>query len=365
MLRANDEVRDVFVDAPVKPIILDKGKYDLTTLWTILRLIRREKIHVMHLHCYAASIFGRLASMLSGVPAVIHDYDTAVYFPYPRYLWAADRLLAPFTRRAAAASPMVRDYFVKRRAVPSDKVSLLLHAIPQEKFRQIPQQKIDAARQRLNIDKNARVLGTVTKLGPERGNKYFLRAAAEVIKQLPNTIFTIVYKSTIYHRRPDSTYVDLSRSESENRIEDLDDTIRELGIANNVRLVEISDDVDELIANFDVFVAPFLSQRFSSVNLLEAMAQAKPVIATNIGESAEIIVNGRNGYLVPVDDENKFAQQLCQILSEPGKLERLGRGAASTAAQHSVDAFVQTLETWYAGLAGKDQAQTPKPVEIE
>lgn len=61
----------------------------------------------MHLNCYAAFIFGRLASMLSGVPAVIHDYDTAVYFPYPRYLWAADHLLAPFTRRATAASPMV------------------------------------------------------------------------------------------------------------------------------------------------------------------------------------------------------------------------------------------------------------------
>ena len=71
-----------------------------TTLATCLRLRRKERIQLRHLHSYAASTLGRLAGLLTGVPTVIHDYDTEVYFPYPSYLSLADRLLAPVTRRA-------------------------------------------------------------------------------------------------------------------------------------------------------------------------------------------------------------------------------------------------------------------------
>jgi hypothetical protein len=108
MLRASETIRHVFAKSSVPVRILDKGKFDPTTLWTFLRLIKEENIHVMHLHCYGASTFGRLAGMLTGVPSIIHDYDTEVYFPYPWYLGLTDRLLAPRTRAAIAASPMVR-----------------------------------------------------------------------------------------------------------------------------------------------------------------------------------------------------------------------------------------------------------------
>src|ERR1041384_6787221 len=105
LLRATEEIRRVFRDSPVPVRVLDKGKFDPATLWTFLRLIRENDIHVMHLHCYGASTFGRLASALTGVPAVIHDYDTEVYFPYPWYLRLADRALASRTDRAIAPSP--------------------------------------------------------------------------------------------------------------------------------------------------------------------------------------------------------------------------------------------------------------------
>src|SRR6185295_14838724 len=55
LLRASDEIRSLFQASPVPVRILDKGKYDPTTLVTFLRLIRRERIDVMHLHCYGAS----------------------------------------------------------------------------------------------------------------------------------------------------------------------------------------------------------------------------------------------------------------------------------------------------------------------
>lgn len=350
LLRASDEVRELFKNAEAPIRILDKGKFDPSTVSTILRLIRDEDIHVMHLHCYGAATFGRLAGLISGVPCIIHDYDTAVYFPYPWYLWLADRLLSPLTRRAIAASPMVRDYFIERRGVPSSKIMTAFHAVPAEKYAPVSPDQVIAARSALGIDPSAAVIGTVTKLGPQRGNKYLLEAAARVLDSRPDAMFVINYKPTIYHRAPDARYVDPLAADQEDRISDLEAKATELGIQDSVRFVEEEDDVAAVMRAFDLFVAPFLSARFSSVNLLEAMAMGKPVIASDLGEQKEIIEGGDGGFLVKPGDVGGLAERILNVVSDAEGRGRLGRAARKTAEHHSVDAYVRRLESLYQEL---------------
>jgi len=78
-------------------------------------------------------------------------------------------------------------------------------------------------------------------------------------------------------------------------------------------------------------VAPFQTERFSSVSLLEAMAQGKPLIATNIGEQQEIVQDGTNGYLVSMDDSGELPDRIVGLLSNPGKLQQFSSAARSTA----------------------------------
>ncbi|MCH9009412.1 MAG: glycosyltransferase [Chloroflexi bacterium] len=353
LLRADEEIEEVFKNSPVPVRIMNKGKFDVTTLWAILRLIRTEKIDVMHLHCYGASLFGRIASLITGVPAIIHDYDTAIYFPYPPYLWLADRLLKSSTRRAIAASPMVKDYFVNRRAIDPDKITLAYHAIPMEKFTPAPDAEIARVKGELGIGENEKVIGTVTKLGPERGNKMLLRAAAKTLDRLSNARFVVIYKPTIFHRRPSGRYVDFDGAESESELSELEAYAAELGIADRLMFVIEPDDLEPYIGAFDIFVAPYLNQRFSSVNLLEAMAVGKPVIATSIGEQRDIIRSGVNGYLVPVHDEQAMADRIVQLASNDGELERLGKQAAIDAENYSVNGYVRMLQEWYEELSAK------------
>lgn len=351
MLRASDEIRELFRDSPVPVRILDKGKHDPTTLWTFLRLIRKENIHVMHLHCYGASIFGRLAGLMTGVPCILHDYDTAIYFPYPPYLWAADKMLSSMTRRAVAASPMVQDYFVNRRQIDAEKVTLAFHAIPSERFVLPTRDSVDHAREVLGVPEGARVIGTTTKLGPQRGNLYLLRAAARVLRAMQDAVFVVLYSPTVFHRRPDQSYVDTSSAESESSIEELEREAAALGIKDSVRFVRADGDTGRLMAAFDVFVAPFLHQRFSSVQLLEAMAIGKPVVATGLGEQSEIIAHGINGNLVPPGDEDALAEGIVDIFSDKSRLASMRRQARATAEGYSVDGYARTLEGWYEELA--------------
>jgi glycosyltransferase involved in cell wall biosynthesis len=351
MLRADETIRNVFAKSPVPVRILEKGKLAPTTLWTFLRLIKEEHIHVMHLHCYGASTFGRLAGLLTGVPSIIHDYDTEVYFPYPAYLGIADRVLAPLTRGAIATSPMVREFLMRKRKITSGRIQMLLHAIPPEKYAPVPPGRLRRVRERIGAGEHVRLIGTPTKLGPQRGNEYLLQAAAQVLNAFPHALFVLLYKPTHFHRLPNRQYVPVADAETASQVSELEALAGRLRLGSKIRLLEWPEDIDELIAACDLIVAPFLSERFSSVNLLEAMALGKSIIATDLGEQREIIRNGINGYLVSPGNVRELAERIVHVLTHPGELDRMGRHARATAERYSVDAYVQRLQQLYAQVA--------------
>jgi glycosyltransferase involved in cell wall biosynthesis len=356
MLRAGETIREVFAHSPVPVKILDKGRFDPTTLWTFLRLIREENIHVMHLHCYGASTFGRLASLITGVPAIIHDYDTEVYFPYPWYLRAADRLLAPTTPSAIAASPMVRDFLMRKRKIGRERIRMMFHAVPAEKYAPVSRERVQAIKGLLAINGRTKIVGTLTKLGPQRGNEYVLAAAAAALKVFPELLFLILYKPTYFHRLPNQSYVPVSGADIQGKAMGLEGLAETLGIRGNVRFMESPDNVDEWISACDLIVAPFLSDRFSSVNLLEAMAMGKPVISTDIGEQREIIQNGIDGFLVSPGDVEGLAEAILQVLTKPEALDQMSRRARAKAEQYSADAYAENLQRLYAELAASGRS---------
>jgi glycosyltransferase involved in cell wall biosynthesis len=363
MLRASDTIREVFANSPVAVRILDKGKFDPTTLRTFLRLIREENIQVMHLHCYGASTFGRVASLITGVPAIIHDYDTEVYFPYPWYLKVADRLLAPATPSAIAASPMVRDFLMRKRKIGRERIQIMFHAIPSEKYAVVSQERVQELKRQLGVNGRTRIVGTMTKLGPQRGNEYLLTVASAVLKVLPDLLFMIVYKPTYFHRLPNQSYVPVSGVDIQDQARDLESMAVSLGIRKNVRFMGWPEKLDEWISACDLIVASFLSDRFSSVHLLEAMAIGKPIIATDLGEQREIVEHGIDGYLVPPGDVKEMTGRMLQVLTRPQELERMGQQARKKSEEYSADAYVQRLERLYEELVGKESRRETQPQE--
>jgi glycosyltransferase involved in cell wall biosynthesis len=252
---------------------------------------------------------------------------------------------------------MVRDFLMRKRKIAESKISMMFHAIPPEKYFPVSEDRIIRIKEMLAVNGKVRIVGTVTKLGPQRGNKYLLKAASEVLKVCPNVLFLLIYKVTHFHRLPNQKYVEIPRTDREKLVTELKDMAKELGIEKNIRLIEWPENVDELVAACDLMVAPFLSERFSSVKLLEAMAMGKPLIATSLGEQREIIKNGGNGYLVAPGDVQKLAQKILEVLSTPERLEQLSCQARMSAEQYSVNAYVQTLQDWYTELAVNSTAK--------
>jgi glycosyltransferase involved in cell wall biosynthesis len=242
---------------------------------------------------------------------------------------------------------MVKKFLVNKRRISSDKIRTLFHAVPRARFEPVPAEVRQRLRSELGAAAGDRIVGTVTKLGPQRGNDEFLRCAAKILERSTDVLFVIVYKPTIYHRLPSKEYVPIDRVEAESKRAALETLAQELSIGHRVRLVESTDGYADVMAAFDLMVAPFQSERFSSVPLLDAMAGGIPVVATDLGEQREIIREGVTGSLVPPGDVEQMAQAISAILDGDGTLERMGRAAREHAAGYSVDACARRLSELY------------------
>lgn len=96
------------------------------------------------------------------------------------------------------------------------------------------------------------------------------------------------------------------------------------GVANRIVFAGFRDDVPGVLAGCDVFCLPSLAEGMPLV-VLEAMAQAKPVVATAVGGTPELVVDGETGILVPPGDAGELRQALGRILGDPELAARLGR----------------------------------------
>ena len=350
-LRASAEVEQVFKGAPIKVTNLNKGKYDLSTLPAINRLCRQHDIDVMHLFCYASSTFGRLVGKVRGVATVVHDFDTQVYFPYPLYLKIADRLLAPGTARAFAASSFCRDYMHDVRRIARHRIEVMFHAIPARQLALANSLGRASARARLQWPDDRFVFCAVTKLGPERGNETLIRAFASVRAQLPQARLVIVYKPTYYHRVP-KEYENIPWIKDANAMrQHVQTLIDDTGCNGAVELVESLDSPEDYYAASDVMVAPFENVRFSSVNLIEAMAYGRPHIVTAIGEPGEIAALWHTGVTVPPGDAEALAAAMRTLASDPARLHDLSDRARLAAKSFTTPAVAERLAHVYGALA--------------
>ena len=197
-LRASKEVREVFAAAGHPAKTLDLGKFDLLSPFKLNSLCRQHDIDVMHLFCYAASTFGRMVGVAKGIPTVVHDFDTQVYYPYPPYLKVLDRLLAKSTGHALAASAVLRTTCATVRKVPGDRIEVLFHAIPQSQLQ--TQSQLDRGKaERVRPWRRAGVCASPVR--PRRGNETLSRRSP-ITGIASRARSCSLSKPTLYHRLP-------------------------------------------------------------------------------------------------------------------------------------------------------------------
>ena len=328
-LRAPEPAGSLLERQGAQVFFLDKGKFDPTTLTGLLGLIKREKPQILHLHGYGACNFGRLASLISGVPNIVHEH--VVIHNQPLYQTVADTLLSPFTTRAIAVSKQVYDFMVCDRKESEQKIETLIIGLPVEDFQTPEPEIVQTTREHLGISSDEQVVCTVGRLDTQKGQTYLIQAAASILQVLPNTRFLIVGEG------PDRAM--------------LESAARSAGIDKQVIFTGLRQDVPALLALSDVVAIPSLYEG-GPLTLLEAMNLNKPVVGTPVGFMGELISEGVTGCLVPCQNAHLLADKLIYLLKNSDTARKMGQTAGQICReQYDISNSVERLSEIYLELA--------------
>jgi len=181
----------------------------------------------------------------------------------------------------------------------------------------------------------------IGNLYPVKGHRYLLEAAPQILARHPSTLFLFA-----------------GRGECET---ELREQARHLGIEAQVRFLGLRKDVPVLLTIGDVFVQPSLSEGLS-IAILEAMAAAKPVVATSVGGNPELVVEGETGLLVAPANADALATAMIRVLSDIGEARRLASNALARAQSHfSIAGMVRRYETLYQAALGRTARPASRP----
>jgi 1,2-diacylglycerol 3-alpha-glucosyltransferase len=136
---------------------------------------------------------------------------------------------------------------------------------------------------------------------------------------------------------------------------DLHRLVEKLGIEDRVTFTGLVSDEDlrELHRVGDIYTMPSPTE-LQCITLLEAMASGKPVVAVNAGALSELCLDGKNGYLVEVDDPEAFAVACAKLLDHPERRISFGRKSRMIAESHDVKIIMPQFEKLYKKIIAEN-----------
>lgn len=340
-----DTARDAGVSLTVEPTLVRQISpvNDLRALWHLIRLMRDQDYVIVHTHSSKAGILGRWAAKLAGVPIIVHTvhgwayHDRQHRFVRAFYIWL-ERLTLPITDIMIVVSPTDRIKGLEDSIGHAKHYRLIRSGIELDRFGH-PQVSREETRVRWGIPENATVVGTVTRLSPQKAPMDFVKSAANIARCHPDVYFMMIGDGPL--RQDVERYAD------------------DLGISHHLVLTGLRRDIPELMAAFDIFVLSSLWEGLPRV-LPQAMAASLPIVATAADGSAEVVEDGVNGFLTPPGDPEALSVAILQLLDEPELRMQMGKTGRSRVDEFGAVRMVEQIELLYDELlADKDLNNEP------
>jgi glycosyltransferase involved in cell wall biosynthesis len=307
---------------------LHRSKFDPATLTALLKIIDRKQIDILHLHGYGATTFGRLSGAMRRLPTILHEHANLTDTPW--FQKVADRLLEPYTDIALAVSKSTADFVRVARRVAPEKIKVVYLGAPVEEFgRPRTADEIAAAREALGIRPGEFAAGTITRLHDSKGNEFLVDAARLVVDRHPEARFYLAGEGPL---RPA-----------------LEAQAARLGLGDRFVFVGFVKDVATTLSAFDLTVFPSLWEG-TPLTAFEALASAKPIVATDADGLSDILAPGRTAWIVPKRDAQALADRIVHAIEHPEERAGLAARAGEAARAFDITTFVRKMERLYALL---------------
>jgi len=335
-LRKADKAYEYLKMQGIRLSTLNKGKFDITTVGAIAKIVRDEGVDVLHLHGYGASNFGLLCARLTGVKTVVHEHFVDPNIPV--YQIPFDFVLGRFADYAIAVSESVKEFMIKKRYVPESKVEVLYNGAPLDEFKPQDETAIKLQKENWRIPDNAKVIATIGRLDTQKGHRYFIEAASMLLEQRRNLKFLIVGDGPLMES--------LKTLSSE---KGMDDDIIFTGYCTNIPLIQ---------SMIDIQVFPSLWEG-TPLTAFEAMSMKLPIVSTDVDGLGEVLKNKKNALIVPPRDSQALADKMAILLDNEDMARGLAENACIESRNYDISRTVRRMEEIYNCLMHANTKLTP------
>ncbi len=286
-------------------------------LWRWSRRLARERRAVVHIVFNDAAVIGPLFAKLGGAAVVGWRRDMGYW--YTPGLLRALRFVNRFVDVIVGNSDAVRQNVIAKERVRPERTDVIPNGydlraeLPPAPNRDVP------------------VIGIVARLRAVKRHADLIRAFAAVVARFPAARLHIIGDGPL-------------RGE-------LEALSASLGLNRAVEFRGETDHVEPEIERLSVGVLCSESEGFSNA-LIEYLASGVPAVVTAVGGNPEVIVDGDNGYLVPVGDVDALAAALIATLERQAAGDDMRRAAFESSRRFEMSTMIQAYESLYARLAG-------------
>lgn len=302
-------------------------------LWAwlpLLRLLRRERVEVLHGHLFGSNVWAVIVGRLARVPVVVAHEHIWAYEGNPTRRFLDRNLIARLADAFVAVSEDGRRLMIEHERIDPSDIVVIPNGIAGS-----PPGDGSLVRAELGIPDRAPVVGSVGNLRPQKAFEILIEAAVELRRRVPEARVLIAGEGPQRER--------------------LERLIAERGVEETVTLLGARSDIPDFLAALDVAVC-CSDFEGSPLSVMEYMEAGLPIAATRIGGLAELVHDRENGVLVPRRDPKALAEALTSLLGNPGLRTRLGaKGKELRREQWSLDTWISRIEDLYLALRAKSR----------
>ncbi len=281
-------------------IIERKGFLGILYIKSFLRILKNEKIDVLHLNTLTPFCkYAGIAGFLKKVPIV--------WVVRENPLISRSRRLRFWLKNLSSKIVFV-DNDTKEKLLAGDysHVEVIYNGVDLDFLRPV---KSKFLFEKFNIDENNKLIGYIGLITKRKGIEYLVKALP-LVKDLNYDFKLIIIGG--YKPNDKEYFIEIKR------------LIKELSLEKEVYFTGLLQDIRDALNNLDIVVLPSLEERCSRT-LLESLACAKAVISTNVGGNPEIIEDGVNGILVEPKNERQLAEAIVRLLKNDELRQEMGR----------------------------------------
>jgi len=316
---------------------------DVKTLFSLVRMIRRERYEIVHTHTAKAGILGRTAAKLAGAPIIIHTLHGSTFhdainkvnsFIY-KFL---EKITAKWTDVIISVGDDLKERYIRAGVGTPRQYVTIRSGFELSEFlldkAQISSCK-KALHDELGVNENEIIIGSASRLEARKGHIYLLEAARSIIRKNENVHFVIAGDGGMD--------------------DELKHWVKSQNLQERIHFLGFRRDIEKVIAGFDIFTLTSLWEGLPRV-LVQAAALQKPIVTFNVEGATEMVNHGENGFVVQKKDTQRLIDYLTLLVNEPRRVQIMGeKSLAKVTAAWDKENMVARISELYAELLAGDK----------